>query len=226
MAYALATGLQVSLSQANTTATYASGGGSGATSVVISTANANIAYGQALTGTGFAANTYVTGVSGTTVTFTPAAASQISGTLTFTSVWYKLTDHNRGEISITPTLIEKSQRMANGTMRKYVVDQKDTIATSWDFLPTKTAETVDGGYGAAWMAAFYEANSQMPIYLKVIKSQDTVPGLYTYPLDSTFASASTGFKIYTVFMTSFSMNILKRTTVSDYVNLQIEFTEQ
>ena len=140
--------------------------------------------------------------------------------------WYKLTDHNRGEISIVPTLIEKSQRMANGTMRKYIVDQKDTISVSWDFLPTKTAESVDGGYGAAWMAAFYEANAQMPIYLKVIKSQDTVPSLAAYPSDATFVSSSTGSRTYTVFMTSFSMNVLKRTTVSDYVNLQIEFTEQ
>ena len=140
--------------------------------------------------------------------------------------WYKLTDHNRGQISIVPTLIEKSQRMANGTMRKYIVDQKDTISVSWDFLPTKTAESVDGGYGAAWMAAFYEANAQMPIYLKIIKSQDTVPSLSAYPSDSTFVSSSTGSRTYTVFMTSFSMDVLKRTTVSDYVNLQFEFTEQ
>lgn len=52
------------------------------------------------------------------------------------TTWYKLTDHNRQEITITPTLIEKEQRMANGTLRKFVVSKKDTISTSWDFIPT------------------------------------------------------------------------------------------
>ena len=33
--------------------------------------------------------------------------------------WYKLTDHNRREIEITPTLIEKESRMANGSLRKF-----------------------------------------------------------------------------------------------------------
>jgi hypothetical protein len=47
-------------------------------------------------------------------------------------VWYKLTDHNRGEIDISPELIESSSRMANGSMRKYVVAQKNTISASWD----------------------------------------------------------------------------------------------
>ena len=68
----------------STTATYSSGGAGGATSVVISASNTNIRTGQLLTGTGFAANTYVRSVSGTTVNFQPAASSQISGTLTFT----------------------------------------------------------------------------------------------------------------------------------------------
>lgn len=68
----------------STTATYSSGGGAGSSSVTISAPNTDIRVGQLLTGTGFAANTYVSGVSGTSVSFAPVASSQISGTLTFT----------------------------------------------------------------------------------------------------------------------------------------------
>lgn len=68
----------------STTATYASGGAAGSTGVVISAPNTDIRPGQVLTGTGFAANTQVRNVSGTTIGFQPPASSQISGTLTFT----------------------------------------------------------------------------------------------------------------------------------------------
>lgn len=225
MAYALQAGLWVSLSTGNTTATYASGGNTGATTVTIASANSNISYGQALTGTGFAANTFVTGISGTTVTFSPAAASQISGTLTFTSVWYKLTDHNRRPINITPQLIERESRMANGSLRKYVVASKDVLSTSWEFLPAKSAELVDGNYGAAWISAFYKANVGLPIYLKLVNAQDTAVGIGQYPKDSTFVTSSTGEKIYQVYITDFSKVLRYRTTVSDYLDMNIEFTE-
>jgi hypothetical protein len=66
-----------------TTATYASGGAAAATTVVIAATNAAILAGQKITGTGFADNTYVVSVSTTTITFSPAATAQISGTLTF-----------------------------------------------------------------------------------------------------------------------------------------------
>jgi hypothetical protein len=66
-----------------TTATYSSGGAAAATTFVISTSNANIAVGQLVTGTGFAANTLVTNVAGTTITVSPAIVSQVSGTITF-----------------------------------------------------------------------------------------------------------------------------------------------
>jgi hypothetical protein len=75
---------QITLAPASiTTATYASGGAAAATTFVISTTNANIAINQLVTGTGFAANTLVTNVSGTTITVSPAISSQVSGTITF-----------------------------------------------------------------------------------------------------------------------------------------------
>ena len=228
MAYTLSSGIALALNNTPTTATHASGGASGATSVVISVANNNIAYGQTITGVGFAANTTVTSVSGTTVNFTPAATSQISGTLTFSTTWYRLTDHNRSEIDISPILIEKEQRMANGTLRKFVVSKKDVISTSWEFLPTSsTAKSpiVDGNYGGSWLSSFYNANVGNPIFVQVVASKHTDPSLGQIPNNSTFVSSTTGTKVYEVFISDFSRTIRKRTSGTDFVDINIEFTE-
>lgn len=225
MAYLLDSGIAIALNNTPTTATYSSGGASGATSVVISAANANIAYDQKITGTGFAANTKVTSVSGTTVNFSPAATGQISGTLTFSTTWYKITDHNRSAIEISTALIEKESRMANGTMRKFIVTKKDTISTSWEFLPAKSADIVDGNYSGSWLTAFYNANVGLPIYLKLVASKHNDPSTGAYPVDSSYATAQNTSKIYNVFISTFSRTISKRTKVTDYIDLSIEFTE-
>lgn len=149
------------------------------------------------------------------------------------TTWYALTDHNRGPIDITPTLIEKESRMADGTLRKYVVAKKDVISTSWDFVPAKSSCIVDGNYGGSWLTSFYNANCFVPIYIRVIRAMHTDPSINTAPTDSTYVSAqsvqsvqgNTGAKQYRAFMTNFSSTILKRTRETDYLNMSIEFTE-
>jgi uncharacterized protein YgiM (DUF1202 family) len=142
------------------------------------------------------------------------------------STWYKLTDHNRAEITITPELIQNESRMANGTLKKYVVAQKDKISTSWSFVPSKTSECVDGNKSAAWLESFYKANVGIPIYIKVIVSEITTgTARGSVPDDFYFKSAQEGSKEYTVFISNFSKRVLKRTKVSDYVSMDIEFTE-
>ena len=152
------------------------------------------------------------------------------------STWYKLTDHNREPIQIDVEMIESSSRMANGAMRKYVVAKKHKISTSWEFLPTKTAETADGNVGAAWMESFYNANAGIPIYVKIIESKlNTDPAVGAIPDESganfktaqteTSTTNATGSRTYSVFITSFSKTLSKRTPVADYVDISIEFTE-
>lgn len=141
------------------------------------------------------------------------------------TTWYKLTDHNRQEIDISPIVIEKEQRMANGTLRKFVVSKKDVISTSWEFLPAKSADIVDGHYSGSWLTAFYNANVGNPIYIKLIASKHTDPSSGQIPTDNTYVSASTGTKIYQVFITNFTKTVRKRTVVTDYIDLEIEFTE-
>ena len=152
------------------------------------------------------------------------------------STWYKLTDHNRDAIKIDVDLIESSSRMANGSMRKYVVAKKYRISTGWTFIPTKTTETADGNYGAAWMESFYKANAGMPIYVKVVESKlsaDPSAGSIPNELGHNFKTAATeattldatGYRTYSAFITSFSKTLSKRTPVTDYVDISIEFTE-
>lgn len=223
------------------------------------------------------------------------------------TTWYKLTDHNRREIDITPTLIEKEARMANGTLRKFVVAKKDIISVSWDFLPSKSSNeftavySSQGGsgsssvlvtnnssilngkiksgqkitgtgfssdtlvssvvigsststiyfnkpatsqisgtitfteylladadsstYGGSWINSFYNSNVGIPISLKVIASKHTDPSTGAAPADNTYVSASTGEKIYQVFMTGFSKTIRKRNPVTDFLDITLEFTE-
>lgn len=141
------------------------------------------------------------------------------------TTWYKLTDHNRREIEITPTLIEKESRMANGTLRKFVTAKKDNISVSWDFIPAKSADIVDGNYSGSWIQAFYNANHGIPVYIKIIASKHTDPATGQVPVDNTYVSASTGEKVYQVFMTGLSKTIRKRTIVTDYIDMTLEFTE-
>jgi hypothetical protein len=241
MAYLLDSGLAISLNDTPTTATRASGGSSGSTSVVITAANNNISYDQTITGTGFAANTRVTSVSGTTVNFSPAATGNITGTITFSTTWQKLTDHNREPISISQELIESQARMANGRMRKYVVTQKSTISVSWNYVPSfnfkrnssnglfltgdENQLTADGNVSAAWLESFYQNNSKLPIYLKLISSEYTTDTALGALPSGTIATAQTGSKTYNVFMNNFSKTIINRTQISDYVNMSIDFTE-
>jgi hypothetical protein len=49
-----------------------------------------------------------------------------------------LSDHNRGELSMTIERIEQKRRMVNGTMRSYHVADKTSISIDWDMLPSRS----------------------------------------------------------------------------------------
>lgn len=69
----------------------------------------------------------------------------------------KLSDHNRSAISMSMERIENKQRMANGTLRKFVVATKKNLKVSWTELPRQDEITVDGNWGAYSMRDFYKA---------------------------------------------------------------------
>lgn len=140
--------------------------------------------------------------------------------------WYKITDHNREPIQANPELIESAKRMANGKMRKYVIDKKMKFSIDWSYVPTKTELTVDGNKSAAWLDAFYNANVGIPVYIKIISSDiDFVPIPGNIPSDYNFETSLTNSQTYSVFITSYSSTTVHRTKTSDYAKMSIEFTE-
>lgn len=139
--------------------------------------------------------------------------------------WHKLTDHNRREIGISSQPIERASRMANGIMRKYVIDNKYTFSISWNYVPSKTDCTVDDGFSSEWLTAFYNANIFLPIKLKIVSAGEDSPETGYYPNESTRLSSLTANKVYDVYMTGFSSSIIKRGRDTDFVDMQIQFME-
>lgn len=99
--------------------------------------------------------------------------------------WKILTDHNRSQISVASEIIERKQRMVNGTMRRYHVATKHSWSWSWDMLPTNAAAVVgEGGslpvYGAADIKQFVdEVNSSgscnTDFYMRLYSGQHPRP---------------------------------------------------
>lgn len=71
----------------------------------------------------------------------------------------KLSEHNRQPVQLSKNRIEKQQRMSNGTLRKLFVADKESISVSWNILPSIASMTVDGGYGALDIKAFYDGTA-------------------------------------------------------------------
>jgi len=70
-------------------------------------------------------------------------------------VWQKLTEHNRSPISVDVQRFEQTSRMANGSLRKLFIADKKNISTSWSMVPSYSTMTVDAGWGAEDIKAFY-----------------------------------------------------------------------
>jgi len=164
-----------------------------------------------------------------------ASAGFLVATQSASNTLYALTDHNRQPMKIGYETIEKTNRMANGTMRKYVVAKKKKISTSWNMIPSGTFSpgsqssegynfTVDGKMGGAWMKAFYEANLFKPVLLRTVLSEESS---YLSSSSATFyaSPSASAYEDQWVFITSFNYTVSKRLGLTDYVDIDIEFTE-
>lgn len=122
-----------------------------------------------------------------------------------TQSWIKLTEHNRSEISMSIERIEQTQRMANGSLRKFFVADKKQFSVSWNMLPGTRVYTVDNQWGALDLIEFYnssEGQSTFDIRLNFAKSGTS--------------QESSGYEQYTVSCTSFSATLIKRGEVPFY----------
>lgn len=152
--------------------------------------------------------------------------------------WYPLTDHNRQPIQYTPQRIEQSQRMADGSMRKMVIANKAVYDISWQQVTTGTQAvtsqsgktlplfqpTVDGNFGAGFMKAFYDNYVFQPIWIKLTFATDNITGTSHLPSKLVTPSTSNN-QILKVFMTDFKYTVTKRLTLTDYVDVTMQFTE-
>ena len=108
-----------------------------------------------------------------------------------------LSEHNRNPVGIGYNRIEKSQRMSNGTLRRFFIADKKTLTVSWNMLPSYSNYTVDGGYGALDLKALYESFAQSTFNVK-LKTGTT-----------------TGFIDTTMVFSSFTCELVKRNVFSD-----------
>lgn len=123
-----------------------------------------------------------------------------------------LSDHSRSELQIKYDVIEKSQRMANGITRKYVVAKKKQLSCSWDMLPTVQSMVVDGNANAKKMKQYYELYSGQPLSMTLYYGKNA-------------ATDATYVEYINVFWDSFDFDISKRYNNFDYWNISAEFVE-
>ena len=133
----------------------------------------------------------------------------------------KLSEHNRQPVSITTNRIEKTQRMSNGTLRKFHVADKRSINVSWSMLPSYSTFTVDGGYGALDLKSFHAGTAA--------KASGALSGRSTFDLSIKNGTTTETFEVV---FSSFSIEVIKRnvkestsSTPQDFWNVSLSLEE-
>lgn len=121
------------------------------------------------------------------------------GSALYFNTTLKLSEHNRQPISLSKNRIEKTQRMANGTLRKFYIIDKESVSVSWDMLPSFSTYTIDGGYGALDLKAFYEGSAA--------KASGALSGQSSFNVDIKYGGTT---KTMEMIFNSFSLDIVKR----------------
>jgi hypothetical protein len=147
----------------------------------------------------------------TTIGQTPASGStfwETSNDIT----WVKLSEHNRQPLSLDHNRIEKSQRMSNGTLRKFFIADKKNFSTSWEMLPSRSTLTVDGGYGAVDLQEFYSSVGTNTFNIKIVYGQK-----------GESPSITNREEYYNVNFTSCSFSVVKRNVKGKTIDAAQEF---
>lgn len=117
----------------------------------------------------------------------------------------RISDHNRSDLSIDSERIEKRTRMADGTLRTFVVATKRTWKSSWEDLPRQDNKTVDGFWGAKSLEDYYLSS----------------PG--NFILTITHGDNTT--QTYNVMFKSFNSSISKRSIYTDLYKIDLTLEE-
>ena len=134
------------------------------------------------------------------------------GSILYLNSNIKLSEHNRQPVSISKTRIEQSKRMSNGTFRKFFIADKEAISVSWNMLPSFSTFTLDGGYGAVDLKAFYEGTAA--------KAAGALSGQSTFDVSINYGSATRQMEMV---FTSCSFEIVKRNVKENIASTPQEF---
>lgn len=135
--------------------------------------------------------------------------------------WNKISDHNRQPLNITFERLGASNRMVDGTLRRYSVSKKRTFQVAWQMFPSKRdasyngrtgLNTVDGGWAGEDIESFYNSTDGA-FKVKLRKGNDEAKAI----ADGTI-------EIVTVMITDFSKTVEKRGVV-DLWSLDITLEE-
>lgn len=116
-----------------------------------------------------------------------------------TKIFNKVTEHNRSALELGTERIEKIVRTSNGTLRKSHIADKKQFQLSWEMLPAYRTLTVDGGWGAEDLRAFYfgeEGKQSFNIRVNLAKTGSD--------------QSSSGYESYTVIISSCNFTVVKR----------------
>lgn len=129
------------------------------------------------------------------------------------TTWFLVTDHGRSPLSITVERIENKQRMADGTLRRYVVSKKRSFNCSWDNIPSVETDFLANGEPGEWIEDFHnDVDGAFHMRLREGSDRDlTLTGLNG--------------TVFTVMITDFSKDIVKRGPAFDLWNLDITLEE-
>lgn len=126
--------------------------------------------------------------------------------------WVKISDHGRSPLNISVERIENKQRMANGTLRRYVVSKKRIFSASWDNLPNKNVDFLANGVPGEWMEQFHdEVNGEFRMRLRAGSDQAVATGDLTTEVN--------------VMITDFSKEVTKRGKSFDLWNIDVTLEE-
>ena len=127
--------------------------------------------------------------------------------------WTLISDHNREPLDISVERIENAQRLANGTLRRYVVAKKRSLSLSWSNIPSKQTSLLTNGISGDALEAFHNNNDgEFLVRLRAGSDRDT-----------TFTG--TQGTILTVMITEFSKTINKRGINFDLVDISMTLEE-
>lgn len=138
------------------------------------------------------------------------------------ATWIKVTDHGRSALSASVERIGTDQRMVSGTMRRYTVSKKRTFTMDWENLPDKAVSFLaNGTTNGKWLESFY--NTADGAFLMRLR-QGSDSELTTLVRADNIALDDYG-RIFTVMLTDYSKDIVKRGLSFDLWNVSMTVEE-